>query len=67
MKIKKNGNKTLDWETLITMAEAKLRQTTLKTSQLQALIATMREQAKAGDKCPSEVSNLSIDLTNLLH
>lgn len=51
------------WRKLIEYAEAKLERNRLKTAQLEALITTFRRQAAHGAPCPTEMSDLSKDLS----
>ncbi len=53
-----------EWDELIKLAESKAAISREKTGQLEALIATFRRQAKAGDPCPTTLAGLGSDLSH---
>jgi hypothetical protein len=64
---KRTQRQTRKWAELIAIAEAKLAKSQLKTGQLQAVLASFRAQAKAGEPCPTDLAGLGYDLSRLLH
>jgi hypothetical protein len=44
------------WDGLIALAEARLERSRIKTMQLEALLKDFRAQAKAGERCPTEIA-----------
>jgi hypothetical protein len=45
-----------DWDSLIELAEIKLKRIKLKESQLEALITIMRAKAESGEPSPFEIA-----------
>ena len=60
---RKSQQRQKAWRDLIEAAEVKLERSKLKTGQLQAIIETMRSQAKAGEPCPTELAALGSEFS----
>jgi hypothetical protein len=63
---RKSQGKSTSWGPLIQIAEQRLARIQLKTSQLEALLATMRQQAKAGEPSPADIAMLGTDANQIL-
>lgn len=61
--MRKNRSSKKKWDDLLAYAEEKIRRSKVKTLQLEALLASLRQQRESGGQCPTEVANLGIDLS----
>lgn len=50
------------WAALLKLTETKIKRSSVKTAQLQAIIEDFRRQALAGEPCPTDTDALSKEL-----
>lgn len=61
MNTRKSRGKNEQWDALIEVAKTKIKQTKLKSDQLEAILADFKLKRRAGETCPTELSWLKSD------
>ena len=66
MKRKSRASTGTGWAALISYAEHKLARSKVKTAQIEAILAQLREQERAGGVCPTDLAALGDGLSKRL-